>query len=129
NTNEKPSHNDTKRLTGAAPRVDDIAPMMALDVQTTREAFREHEKGGPSTQVAHEPLHVLAATDGRPQSDHALLAARRLDAAGTLGVLTVVSRPPEVAGDPAPDDHERIALRCRVDWQLRRVLGNDSKTR
>ena len=103
--------------------------MTALDVQATREAFREHEKGGPSSQVAREPLHVLVATDGRPQSDHALLAARRLDAAGTLGVLSVVPRPSDVASDPEIDDRERIALRFRVDWQLRRVLGNDAKTR
>lgn len=85
--------------------------------------------GGAPGQGMRELLHVLAATDGRPQSDHALLAARRLDAAGTLGVLTVVPRPSDVAGDPAIDDRERIALRCRVDWQLRRVLGNDAKTR
>jgi nucleotide-binding universal stress UspA family protein len=35
----------------------------------------------------------------------------------------------DVASDPETDDRDRIALRCRVDWQLRRVLGNDAKTR
>ena len=103
--------------------------MTALDVQTTREAFREQEKGGASGEVAREPLHVLAATDGRPQCDHALLAARRLDAQGTLGVLTVLPRQvADVATDPEIDDRDLIALRSRVAWQLRRVLGHDAKT-
>ena len=103
--------------------------MNALDRQATRGVFRENERGWLSRQIAHEPLHVLAATDGRPQCDQALLAARRLDSEGTLGVLTVLPQSPaDVAVDFAIDDRERIALRHRVDWQLRRVLGNDAKT-
>ena len=85
--------------------------------------------GGAPGQGARESLHVLVATDGRPQSDHALLAARRLDAERTLEVLTVLPRPSgEVASEHDTDDGGEIALRRRVDWQLRRVLGNDAKT-
>ena len=103
--------------------------MTGLDVAVTRQAFGERETRGSLHHEARYPLHVLAATDGRPQSDHALLAARRLDAEGTLGVLSVVRRPlADVATDPAGDDGELSALRSRVAWQLRRVLGNDVKT-
>ncbi len=103
--------------------------MAGLDVPVTRQAFGERETGGSLHNEPRERLHVLAATDGRPQSDHALLAARRLDAEATLGVLSVVPRPlADVASDPALDDRELSTLRSRVDWQLRRVLGNDAKT-
>jgi hypothetical protein len=102
--------------------------MTRLDVPVTPQAFGDRETHGSLHHEGREPLHVVVATDGRPQSDHALLAARRLDAEGTLGVLSVVRRPlADVPTDPAGDDRELSALRSRVDWQLRRVLGNDAK--
>jgi nucleotide-binding universal stress UspA family protein len=103
--------------------------MTGLDVQMTRETFRDRDNGGAPIRVSRESLHVLAATDGRPQADYALLAARRLDAEGTLGILTVVQRSlADVESDHDMDEREKFALRRRVDWQLRRVLGNDAKT-
>jgi len=93
--------------------------------QDARDARRLADRSPPDRSI-----RVLAATDGRPQSDLALLAARRLETEETLGILTVL---PHRADDPPLDDEEIVAdqysHRSRVEWQVRRVLGNDAKAR
>jgi nucleotide-binding universal stress UspA family protein len=96
--------------------------MKALD---TRAAVREHDPIARLSQGTRFPLHVLVATDGRPQSDHVLLAGRRLNGQGPLEIVCVAAGQ---GADVDAGDAELIALRRRVGWQLRRVLGEESKT-
>lgn len=76
---------------------------------------------------------VLVATDGRPESDAALVAGRVLaEGRGPLGVLTVLPLMPIVSPEiqlPVSPDLEQARvdeLRTRVTEQVQRVLGDKS---
>lgn len=74
---------------------------------------------------------ILAATDGREQSDAALRAARRLVAGGPLGVLTVLAphaiRDASEFGESA-ELLDVIARQTLVEAQLHRVLEDGVET-
>jgi nucleotide-binding universal stress UspA family protein len=75
-----------------------------------------------------KPIPVLAATDGRPQSDLALLVARRLVPTETLGVVSVIARATDdVAGEARANLVDSVVRQSRVEWQVRRVLGADAE--
>jgi nucleotide-binding universal stress UspA family protein len=77
------------------------------------------------------PPGILAATDGRPQSDVALRAARSLLAGGPLGVITVLAshaatRPSDI--DQSAELHDAVTRQALVEEQLHRVLGDTVET-
>jgi nucleotide-binding universal stress UspA family protein len=73
------------------------------------------------------PPGILAATDGRTQSDVALRAARALLASGPLGLITVLaSRSPGEAceSEESAELLDAIARQSLVEAQVQRVLGD-----
>jgi nucleotide-binding universal stress UspA family protein len=102
--------------------------MSALDALIQPERFGDHNTAGAHRSVADRPMHLVVATDGRPQSDLALLAARRLSAEEPLDILTVVARAAVPLDDETAEAASERLHRGRVEWQLRRVLGNEVRT-
>jgi nucleotide-binding universal stress UspA family protein len=102
-------------------RLDTLIPRTAANAR-----FETEHRDRP---VMERSIPLLVATDGRPQSDLALLAARRLATEEPLEILTVLPRcaHSDAVNDDA-DIAESIAHRGRVEWQLRRVLGSDVRT-
>lgn len=103
--------------------------MPGVDVQVSLVASGRPASDPSDRPAADRSIPLLVATDGRPQSDLALLAARRLAVTEPLGILTVVPRRSGPgAADQESDLTESVAHRGRVEWQLRRVLGSDVRT-
>jgi len=104
--------------------------MSALDTEIVREALDDHGTEVVAARpVGDRPMCLLVATDGRPQSDLALLAARRIAANEPLGILTVLpKRAADVVRADEGDAVDGVAHRGRVEWQVRRVLGNEVRT-
>jgi len=77
------------------------------------------------------PPGILAATDGREQSDVALRAARALLANGPLGLITVLSSHPSSNESETAESAElldAIARQASVEEQVHRVLGDSLET-
>lgn len=73
------------------------------------------------------PPGILAATDGREQSDVALRAAQSLLAGGPLGLITVLATHPPTKPsdiDQSPALHDAVTRQALVEEQAHRVLGD-----
>ena len=77
------------------------------------------------------PPGILAATDGREQSDVALRAARSLLAGGPLGLISVLgshaaARPSDIG--QSAELHDAVTRQALVEEQVQRVLGDSVET-